>query len=76
MGMERDINTIIDVDPKEASVLIGLIETLIEEWYVHRHDRNARMESIIAVAAAKQEQKDEASAKTKETQEAAPDPGA
>ena len=51
--MEQDINVIVDVEPDEAGVLIGLIETLIEEWYVHRHERAERMSKIVAVAAAK-----------------------
>jgi hypothetical protein len=31
------INLIIDVDPEEAQLLIGLIEFLIEDWYITRH---------------------------------------
>lgn len=37
--MERDINVIVDVEPHEAAALIELIEMLIEEWYVARHQR-------------------------------------
>jgi len=55
--METDINMIIDVDPGEAQLLIELIETLLEEWYVRRHERDLRMNKIIATAAAKQIQK-------------------
>jgi Domain of unknown function (DUF4145) len=55
--MEQDINVIVDVDQNEAAVLIGLIETLIEEWYVHRHVRAERMSKIVAVAAAKRAEK-------------------
>jgi len=51
--MEKDINTIIDVDPKEAQLLIELIETLIEEWYVARHQRQERMKALKATADAK-----------------------
>lgn len=35
--MEKDINLIIDVDIKEAALLINLIEVLIKDWYIHRH---------------------------------------
>jgi hypothetical protein len=35
--MDKDVNLIIDVDPEEAQQLIGLIETLLAEWYVRRH---------------------------------------
>jgi hypothetical protein len=55
--METDINTIVDVDPDEATLLIQLIETLIEEWYVRRHERDRRMNAIVATAHAKKAQK-------------------
>lgn len=51
--MEKDINVIVDVDPDEAELLIGLIETLFREWYVAREERKARMGSIVAAASAK-----------------------
>jgi hypothetical protein len=51
--MEKDINVIVDVDPEEAELLLGLIETLIDEWYVARHDRHDRMAKVIAAAAGK-----------------------
>lgn len=51
--MEKDINVIIDVDPKEAGLLIGLVETLLTEWYVAREERNARMGAVISAAALK-----------------------
>lgn len=55
--MEKDINLIIDVDPKEAALLIGLIETLINDWYVVREERKKRLEAIISVAEQKHETK-------------------
>jgi hypothetical protein len=51
--MEAEINVIVDVDPDEASLLIELIETLIEDWYIQRHERAQRMSKIIAVASEK-----------------------
>jgi hypothetical protein len=48
--MEKDINLIIDVDSDEARLLIELIETLFEEWYVARHERQQRMSKIKAAA--------------------------
>jgi hypothetical protein len=48
--MEKDVNLIIDVDPEEASLLIWLIETLFEEWYIERHERTQRMNQIVALA--------------------------
>ena len=55
--MEKDINSIIDVDSEEAGLLIGLIEVLIGEWYVRRHERDEQMNKIIAAAASKVAQK-------------------
>ncbi len=51
--MEKDINVIVDVDPDEAELLIGLIETLLREWYVAREERRTRMGSIVAAASSK-----------------------
>ena len=55
--MEKDINIIIDVEPKEAQLLIGLIEQLVDEWYVAREDRKQRSEKIKALAQSKVEAK-------------------
>lgn len=51
--MEKDINTIIDVDPEEAQLLIELIETLIKDWYIARYKRQVHLVKIKAAAAAK-----------------------
>ena len=51
--MEKDINVIVDVDPDEAKLLIGLVETLLSEWYVARYERQKRMDAVVAAAAAK-----------------------
>ena len=51
--MEKDINIIVDVDPDEAELLIGLIETLLREWYVAREERKTRMGFIVSAAASK-----------------------
>ncbi len=48
--MEKDVNLIIDVDPKEASLLIWLIETLFEEWYIVSHDRKTKMKALTKLA--------------------------
>lgn len=55
--MEQDINVIIDVDPNEAGLLIELIETLVDDWYVARHDRDQRMNKVITLRQTKQKQK-------------------
>ena len=51
--MEKDINVIVEVDPEEAELLIGLVETLLREWYVAREERRVRMAAVVAAAAAK-----------------------
>ena len=55
--MEKDINVIVDVDPQEAQKLIQLIEILIKDWYVTRHDREERLKAVIEVKEAKDDQK-------------------
>jgi hypothetical protein len=55
--MEKDINLIIDVDPEEASLLIRLIEMLINDWYIIKHEREQQMAMIIAAAGAKDQAK-------------------
>ncbi|MEG2433959.1 MAG: DUF4145 domain-containing protein [Acinetobacter sp.] len=51
--MENDINIIVDVDPDEAEMLIGLLELLIQEWYVEKHERKLRIDAITALAVEK-----------------------
>lgn len=59
--MEKDINLIIDVEPNEAQLLIGLIEVLIKDWYVGRQERQEHLKSIIGVAQAKKDEKNQKS---------------
>ncbi|HXE92003.1 MAG TPA: DUF4145 domain-containing protein [Terriglobales bacterium] len=55
--MEVDINVIVDVDEGEAGKLIGLIELLMKEWYIARHEREQRVKEVIALAQTKQQAK-------------------
>ena len=48
--MENDINIIVDVEPEEAKLLIGLIESLVDEWYVSRHERKSRFSKLVSLA--------------------------
>lgn len=57
--MEKDINLIIDVDPQEAQLLINLIETLFQDWYVNREERKKRLESIVKIGNQKTELKNQ-----------------
>jgi len=65
--MEKDIDVIIDVDPNEAELLIGLIEQLLEEWYVNKHKRQERMKQIKQAAEKKiiEKKKDDSAASSK-----------
>ncbi len=56
--MEKDIDLIIEVDPNEVGLLIGLIELLIEEWYIACHDREERVKAVTALAAGKRLEKE------------------
>jgi hypothetical protein len=51
--MEADVEHIISVEPDEARLLVELIESLFEEWYVERHVRKKRFEDLANIAAAK-----------------------
>jgi len=55
--MEKDIDLIIDVEPEEAQLLINLIEILIKDWYINRHQRELMFNSIISIGEIKDEQK-------------------
>lgn len=51
--MEKDIDLIIEVDPSEANLLIQLIELLMNEWYIHRHEREQQLTAIITMSQTK-----------------------
>ena len=55
--MEKDINIIVDVEPGEAQLLIGLIEQLVDDWYVARESRKKRTEEMKRLVANKEMQK-------------------
>lgn len=56
--MEKDINLIIDVVPQEAAALIGLIEMLLKDWYIARHEKEKQLQEIVKISQAKKETKD------------------
>lgn len=55
--MEKDINIIVEVEPGEADQLIKLIELLVKEWYVNRHEREQSLRAIVKTAEAKKQAK-------------------
>ena len=46
--MKMEANVIADVDPGEAEALVDIIELLIDETYIARHDREQRVASALA----------------------------
>jgi len=55
--MEKDVNLIISVDPKEAELLINLIEILIADWYIKKHEKKKQLEEIKKISEQKESQK-------------------
>jgi len=55
--MEKDVSIIIDVEPEEAELLIWLIETLFEEWYIEKYNKAQKMKKIVEMSKEKAQQK-------------------
>jgi hypothetical protein len=55
--MGKDVDLIVEIDDNEAQVLIDLIETLFEDWYVEREMRRRRFAGPLAIAEAKRTEK-------------------
>lgn len=53
--MEEDINLIIEVEPQEAAALIGLIEMLLKDWYIARHEKEKQLQEIVGISKTKKE---------------------
>ena len=62
--MEKDVNLILDFEPKEAQALIDLIEMLFEDWYVDRHNRDQRSDAVVRLYQKKEAQKNAAANKS------------
>ena len=50
---ERDINTIIDINPKDAEKLIKLIEYFIKEWYIARYEQTTLLKDVKSLGDSK-----------------------
>jgi hypothetical protein len=48
--MGQDVNIMIDVEPDEASLLIWLTETLFEEFYIARYEKDSKLEKLKSMA--------------------------
>lgn len=55
--MQKDVSLIIDIHPKEAKLLINLIEDLMKDWYINRHEREKTLKKIIELGKDKKNQK-------------------
>lgn len=55
--MEKDINVIVDVDPKEADLLLNLIEILIKDWYINKHERQMHLQEIVKLGKKKRQER-------------------
>jgi hypothetical protein len=64
--MKQDIGVIIDVDPEEAALLLEFIEGLFKDWYVARHDREARNKRLKELATGKGEKPRDSKPKVEE----------
>ncbi len=53
--MEKDIDLIVPVEPNEAQLLIELIETLFDEWYIAREKRRVKFAKLAELAESKKE---------------------
>ena len=63
--MEKNVNVMVDVEAEEAGKLIGLIELLLEEWYVARYEKEERWKKIEGLGAKKKKQDAKAKAASK-----------
>lgn len=45
--MKKDVNLIVKLEPKEAEILLSLIEMLFKEWYIARFNRELQLKEII-----------------------------
>lgn len=51
--MEKDVNLIIDIEKDEAQNLLRLVEMLMIQWYINRHNQEALYNEITQAAATK-----------------------
>lgn len=55
--MEKNIDMIIDIEPDEASKLLKMIELLIKQWYIERHEQEELYDDIIGIDETKQKER-------------------
>lgn len=55
---EADVNLIIDIEPEDAQKLISVIELLIRQWYIERHEQEQLYKDVLELDQDTQSQKD------------------
>ena len=50
---EKDINTIVEIEPGEAEKMIKVIELFLKEWYIQRHDRQKLFDDVLDISNSK-----------------------
>ena len=55
---EADVNLIIDIEPGDAQKLISVIELLIRQWYIERHEQEQLYNDVLELDQDTQSQKD------------------
>lgn len=48
--MEKDVNLILDVTQEDAEKLCAVVEFLIKEWYVNRHESEELMKTLSEIS--------------------------
>lgn len=54
---EKDINTIVEIEPGEAEKMIKIIEYLMDEWYIKRHKTEVLLNEVCEINNEKQSQR-------------------
>ncbi len=54
---EADVNLIIDIEPEDAQKLIAVIELLIRQWYIERHEQEQLYKDVLELDQNTQAQK-------------------
>ena len=53
--MKEKTGILIDIEPKEATLLIELIEMLFKDWYIARHERQKKLKKIRKIIMQKEQ---------------------
>lgn len=54
---EADVNLIIDINPEDAQKLISVIELLLRQWYVERHEQEQLYTDVLSLNMATKSQR-------------------